>query len=393
MQKQTTQNKQNVQQSVVRRSAKLKESGRMNHHPYLQAQGIIGNHGILSRYGSNVIQAKLTVGSPNDRCEWEADRVAKQMVRQSVHRVGPEEGELAQMKPQLTAEGANADTSVDAAIQHARGSGQPLAHNLRAPMEQAFGTDFSGVKIHTDAESDTLNRSLNARAFTNGHDIFFKAGEYNPGTASGQELIAHELTHVVQQNMAVVQRKSAIRMTPKVREAAGPSVQRQILLPVPVPSGMTVREHERIQELRSSRNYQAVKNIPTLVSLAVRPLIRNARDRLDKWNEKRKDDVLLVVGTNRERIEYNSETIKSQGAKTRNFLGDLWGISITKVNDILVMSDRILGSARKTHEDQQKIIAMVERIFKKDYPFSSPREKDLGLFWKRQVSNRIENNR
>jgi hypothetical protein len=67
-------------------------------------------------------------------------------------------------------------------------------------MERAFGADFSSVKVHTDAEADTLNQELNARAFTTGQDIFFRQGEYSPGSGSGQKLIAHELTHVVQQN-------------------------------------------------------------------------------------------------------------------------------------------------------------------------------------------------
>ncbi|MHC5750143.1 eCIS core domain-containing protein [Nostoc sp. JL23] len=67
---------------------------------------------------------------------------------------------------------------------------------MREPMEQAFGADFSGVKVHTNGQSDQLNRSIQARAFTTGQDVFFREGEYNPGSQGGQEL----LTHVVQQN-------------------------------------------------------------------------------------------------------------------------------------------------------------------------------------------------
>ncbi|MEH1916916.1 eCIS core domain-containing protein [Nostoc sp.] len=63
-------------------------------------------------------------------------------------------------------------------------------------MEQAFGADFSGVKVHTNGQSDQLNRSIQARAFTTGQDVFFREREYNPGSQGGQEL----LTHVVQQN-------------------------------------------------------------------------------------------------------------------------------------------------------------------------------------------------
>jgi uncharacterized protein DUF4157 len=88
---------------------------------------------------------------------------------------------------------------VEQAIQSKRGSGQDLDKGVRTQMESAFGADFSGVRVHTDGEADTLNRHLNARAFTTGQDVFFREGGYNPGSSSGRELLAHELTHVVQQ--------------------------------------------------------------------------------------------------------------------------------------------------------------------------------------------------
>jgi hypothetical protein len=69
-----------------------------------------------------------------------------------------------------------------------------------------MGADFSGVKVHTDSQSDQLNKSIQAKAFTTGQDVFFRQGAYNPSSKSGQELIAHELTHVIQQNGGAVQR-------------------------------------------------------------------------------------------------------------------------------------------------------------------------------------------
>jgi ribonuclease HI len=66
-------------------------------------------------------------------------------------------------------------------------------------MDRAFGSDFSGVRVHTDDRADRLNRSLDARAFTTGKDVFFRQGEYQPGSPAGNKLLAHELTHVVQQ--------------------------------------------------------------------------------------------------------------------------------------------------------------------------------------------------
>ncbi len=83
-----------------------------------------------------------------------------------------------------------------------RSGGSPLAPETREFFEARFGRDFSGTRIHTDARSAEVARSLNARAFAVGNHIGFAAGEFVPGTESGRRLIAHELTHVVQQGAA-----------------------------------------------------------------------------------------------------------------------------------------------------------------------------------------------
>jgi hypothetical protein len=110
-----------------------------------------------------------------------------------------------------------ATPNLETSIQGARGSGQPLDENIRQPMEKAFGgVDFSQVKVHNDAVSDQLNQSIQARAFTTGQDLFFRGGEYNPSSRGGQELIAHELTHVVQQvGGSSLQRRAGISVQRK----------------------------------------------------------------------------------------------------------------------------------------------------------------------------------
>lgn len=90
------------------------------------------------------------------------------------------------------------DPGIAAAIQGAQGGGSPLGESVGADMGSRFGADFSNVRIHTDAAADTLSRSVSATAFTAGSDIFFSRGSYAPGSAAGAELLAHELTHVVQ---------------------------------------------------------------------------------------------------------------------------------------------------------------------------------------------------
>lgn len=80
------------------------------------------------------------------------------------------------------------------------GGGQPLDSRAKTRLQSAFGTDFSDVRVHTDATAQDLSGGLNARAFTIGTDIAFGPGEYQPGTVVGDSLIAHELAHVVQQS-------------------------------------------------------------------------------------------------------------------------------------------------------------------------------------------------
>ena len=82
----------------------------------------------------------------------------------------------------------------------AKGNGKILPESVREPMESKMSADFSNVRIHNDVESHQLSKQTNAQAFTQGNDIFFNAGKYDTSTKQGQHLLAHELTHVVQQN-------------------------------------------------------------------------------------------------------------------------------------------------------------------------------------------------
>lgn len=84
-------------------------------------------------------------------------------------------------------------------INDRRGSGTPLPEQTRSDMESGYGADFSGVNVHTDTESAQMNDELGAQAFTSGNDIFFNQGQFNPNTQEGQTLLAHELTHTIQQ--------------------------------------------------------------------------------------------------------------------------------------------------------------------------------------------------
>ncbi len=88
-------------------------------------------------------------------------------------------------------------------IQHHKGGGFPLSGRIRNFMESGFQRDLSKVRIHTGSEAESLSRNLKAQAFTVGNDIFFNRGKYDPQTTSGKKLLAHELTHTVQQKGSI----------------------------------------------------------------------------------------------------------------------------------------------------------------------------------------------
>jgi len=94
---------------------------------------------------------------------------------------------------------ATAVPPVESSLKSERGKGSKLPSDFQAKMENSLGVDLSGVKIHTDSEAAKMNKSLKAQAFTNKSDIYFNEGKFNPATKTGQHLLAHELTHTVQQ--------------------------------------------------------------------------------------------------------------------------------------------------------------------------------------------------
>ena len=127
-------------------------------------------------------------------------------------------------------EGEVADETAST-INSRRGQGQALDSAMAQRAGETMGADLSGVKVHTDSTADQLNRDVGARAFTTGNDIFFREGEYNPNTSSGQHLIAHELTHVVQQGAAAptVQAKMTVNDPNDKYEAEADAVADKVM--------------------------------------------------------------------------------------------------------------------------------------------------------------------
>jgi len=144
------------------------------------------------------------------------------MKTSQIQRQEEEEEEEIQAKP-AGSQPSTVSENLETRINDARGSGQPLPDLVRASLEPQFKHDFSQVRIHTDAEADELSRQLGAEAFTTGHDVFFREGAYQPESESGKGLIAHELTHVVQQQaVPVLQQQATAEAT---AEAKAPTTE------------------------------------------------------------------------------------------------------------------------------------------------------------------------
>ncbi|CAI4033593.1 hypothetical protein DNFV4_04034 [Nitrospira tepida] len=148
------------------------------------------------------VQAKLRINEPGDAYEQEADRVAEQVMRMPAGEIRARQQDgatrpLMRRRAMETAEGiAEAPPIVHEVLSS---SGQPLDAATRAFFEPRFGHDFSKVRIHAGAPAEQSARDMNAHAYTMGHHIVFGAGQFLPGTIEGRRLMAHELTHVVQQ--------------------------------------------------------------------------------------------------------------------------------------------------------------------------------------------------
>lgn len=178
------------------------------------------------------LQTKFAINKPGDQYEHEADRISEQVMRieapdiartepPAIQRLGTGfqeelaakhlqrlctecEEEVLHRKAAPTGAGVGRDQALRQAEAKvdAVSVGQPLSNEQRAFFEPRFGVDFSRVRIHTDSSADAAARAIGAHAYTRGSDIVFRGDQYRPYTFAGRQLLAHELTHVVQQGAA-----------------------------------------------------------------------------------------------------------------------------------------------------------------------------------------------
>ena len=150
------------------------------------------------------IQTKLSISQPGDVYEQEADRVAKQVICMPAPGLNKRwNGDMPHPLVQRRADsGSSRLTEAPPTVHEVLNSpGQPLVAETRAFLEPRFEHDFSHIRVHTDEQAAMTANRLNARAFTIGRDIVFGGGQYALGTDQGKRLLAHELTHTIQQQV------------------------------------------------------------------------------------------------------------------------------------------------------------------------------------------------
>jgi Domain of unknown function (DUF4157) len=168
----------------------------------------------------NSLQRKLTIGASNDPLELEADRVADLVMATPAN---PTVSDVVPRIQRYTARAKGAETAPASVERALASSGRPLEPALQQDMEQRFGHDFSRVRVHSNAAAERSALDVNAQAYTVGHNIVFGTGQFQPHTPNGQRLLAHELTHVVQQGERVVAGALLQRACLSAAECATPS--------------------------------------------------------------------------------------------------------------------------------------------------------------------------
>ncbi|HEX6661978.1 MAG TPA: DUF4157 domain-containing protein, partial [Sphingomicrobium sp.] len=197
---------------------------------------------------SSRVQTALRVSAPGDSAEREAEATARKVVAMRIPamrpRVAARAPAIAARAPAVPVPRPTAPSpsgtppparptdgtspELEAAIRKERGGGKALPQDVSEFMEPRFKANFANVRIHTDQKAENLATRLGAKAFTYGRDIFFNAGQFRPEASDGMELIAHELTHTIQQR-EVVQREAEAFAPVEVHETTTPHVQRGIV--------------------------------------------------------------------------------------------------------------------------------------------------------------------
>ena len=230
------------------------------------------------------LQFKLTVNAPvnapDDAYEQEADRVADVVLKMPGEAPGEEDRlrtDGREIQRQESGNGpSEASADVEERVSRLQGAGQPLPDSERDFFEERMGADLGEVRLHTDSNAAEANRSLNARAFTLGRDIAFNRGEYQPASQGGRKLLAHELTHVLQQRTGL--RKSSLQRRRQDKRAGDAGSPTDVS---PAPNRVIQTKKPPQETTEEARIGKARKKISTTVD-AFATTVKEFEQALDK---------------------------------------------------------------------------------------------------------------
>jgi hypothetical protein len=253
------------QGEVVQRQPVALSISRLVQRQQIQAQA--AEQKWAEAYGMGQEQINLAVQRKCSKCQEEEEQ-EKGIQRKEI---APESGMLQ----------AKANSSLESRLAANAGGGSALPDDVRSFMEPRFGADFSSVRVHTDGEAVQMNKALGAQAFAHGSDLYFRAGEYNPGSSDGKRLLAHELTHVVQQTGGVQAKHTFERSEDQSEHQADEIAKQAMGTPTPAkPQSIQLRGEEKESPItdsmgQSSSNLYLPQTAPSLVADKTSELIAN----------------------------------------------------------------------------------------------------------------------
>ncbi len=357
----------------ARRRAEYRKRNAKTHPPIQQAAG---NLAVQRSLKAGLLQPKLTVGTPKDAYEQEADRLADELMRMPdseatanapIQTEDDETGTLrTETQPQLSGKwqgagqtgGSDAQPSrlppdVESRLSSLEGAGHPLPETERSFFESRLGANLSGVRTSSEPRADPIARRVNARAFAVGQQIFFKSGEYTAGSTSGRRLLAHELVHTIQQgggksgqrrafgagqtfgpNAGRVDTQAGLSGAARVTSSAGPRLQRSDddVPERPTPIQRTVDEIvDRLEGHTDAEDSRYILNLFRGISPAEqRVAIHELRGRAGQMHESTEGPLYRLFEDLEEEDKVNlafllmANGVLSQGMIARLLVGRTW---------------------------------------------------------------------
>ncbi len=187
-------------------TAKQPKEGSAQKEPLANAITPITEFPIGNRKKTSGSKKDISINKNQSREEENSEKEVERLQKKSQAAVDKKEVQSSTEEQEILQAKASApilpDHTLSSALQQSKGGGNRLSPSIRMKMEYGFGADFHNVRIHTGSTATTLNRKLGAKAFTSENDIFFNSGMFDPNSLEGQKLLAHELTHTIQQGTA-----------------------------------------------------------------------------------------------------------------------------------------------------------------------------------------------